>query len=133
MIVATGTILYLSLGLLLLGAAVSMIRLFLGPTVLDRTISVDVIAAAVIGIVLILVAWRGRTDLMVLMIIFALTAFFSSVTVARFAAAPSARQTKKMEQPVDVVDAEVETDVVAEPAEKLSSAADATQGRGEDK
>ena len=84
MITAAAVVLSVAMGLLVLAAAVAMIRLFLGPTALDRAVAVDVVSSCVIGIVIVLVAWRGRTDLMVLLIIFALTAFFSSVTVARF-------------------------------------------------
>ena len=95
MITATAIILSVALGLFVLAAAVAMLRLFLGPTALDRAVAVDVVSAAVIGIIIVMVAWRGRTDLMVLLIIFTLTAFFSSVTVARFGVGSAIRRYRR--------------------------------------
>ncbi|WRS30663.1 monovalent cation/H+ antiporter complex subunit F [Actinomycetaceae bacterium MB13-C1-2] len=86
MVLATQVIVGVSLGMLFASALLSLVRLVLGPTALDRAISIDVITAAVIGTVVVLIAWWQRTDLMVLLIIFALTAFFSTVTVSRYVA-----------------------------------------------
>lgn len=86
MVLVTQIIIAVSLGMLLAAAILSVVRLAIGPTSLDRAISIDVITAAVIGTVVILIAWWQRTDLMVLLIIFALTAFFSTVTVSRYVA-----------------------------------------------
>lgn len=89
MVLATQIVLAISLGMLLAAAILSLVRLFLGPTALDRAISIDVITATVIATVIILIAWWQRTDLMVLLIVFALTAFFSTVTVSRYVASNS--------------------------------------------
>ncbi len=86
MVLATQIIIGISLGMLLASAILALVRLVQGPTALDRAISIDVVTAAVIGTVVILIAWWQRTDLMVLLIIFALTAFFSTVTVSRYVA-----------------------------------------------
>ena len=95
MITATAVVLSVAVGILVLAAAVAMVRLFLGPTALDRSLAVDVVTACVIGVVIVLIAWRARTDLMVLLIIFALTAFFSSVTVARFGVGSAIRRYRR--------------------------------------
>ena len=77
-------ILSLSLLLLVAALALAVYRLALGPNALDRAVAVDVFAAGVIAIVIILIIVRGRTDLAALLIVFVLTAFFSTVSVARF-------------------------------------------------
>ncbi len=84
MSVAASIMIAVSLGMLVLGALLALVRLALGPTPLDRAIAIDVVSAAVVGVIVALIAWQGRTDLMVLLIIFTLTAFFSTVTVARY-------------------------------------------------
>ena len=84
MIIATAVLIAVSLGMLAAAAILSLVRLIVGPTALDRAIAVDVVTAAVIGTVIVLIAWWSRTELMVLLIVFALTAFFSTVTVSRF-------------------------------------------------
>ncbi len=92
MSVAVSVMITASLVMLLVGALLALVRLALGPTALDRAIAIDVVSAAVIGVVVILIARWGRTDLMVLLIIFTLTAFFSTVTVAKYAAPALARR-----------------------------------------
>ena len=59
-------------------------RLIKGPTALDRAVSIDVFSASIVGVVAILIIFQNRYDLAALMIVFALTAFFSTVTVSRF-------------------------------------------------
>lgn len=86
MILATQVVIAISLGMLLAAGILSLVRLAMGPTVLDRAVSIDVFTAAVIGTVVVLIGWWQRPDLKVLLIIFALTAFFSTVTVSRYAA-----------------------------------------------
>ena len=73
-----------SLVLLVVALMLSLVRLIIGPTPLDRAISLDVFAAAVVAIVSVLIVMEGRYDLAALLIVFVLTAFFSTVTVARF-------------------------------------------------
>lgn len=92
MILAIHVILGISLGLLFVAALLTLIRLFRGPTPLDRAVAIDVLTAAVIATIIILIAWWQRTDLMVLLIVFALTAFFSTVTVSKYVASTAMRQ-----------------------------------------
>lgn len=73
---------------LLVGALfLSLVRLIFGPTPLDRAVAVDVFAAGVVAIIAVLVVRDGRYDLAALLIVFVLTAFFSTVTVARLVGA----------------------------------------------
>lgn len=85
-------IIAVSLVILGVSALLSLVRLVLGPTALDRAISIDVVTASVIASIVILIAWWGRGDLAVLLIIFTLTAFFSTVTVSRYVANAAAKK-----------------------------------------
>ncbi len=72
-----------SLALLIGGAAMAVYRISRGPEALDRVSALDVLSAAVVGVIIVLVVLDGRRDLAGLMIVFVLTAFFSAVIVAR--------------------------------------------------
>ena len=61
------------------------IRIVKGPGLLDRTVAFDVLTAAGIGMIAVMIVWWHRYDLSVLLIILALTAFMSGVVVSRFA------------------------------------------------
>ncbi len=76
-------LMWVSAGLLLLSGALSVIRIWLGPGTLDRVSALDVLAAAVLGITIIMVVFFDRQELAGLMIVFVLSAFFSAVIVAR--------------------------------------------------
>lgn len=75
---------WVSLALLVAALILAIYRLALGPNALDRAVAVDVFSAAVIAVVVILIVYRGRSDLRALLIVFVLTAFFSTVSVSRF-------------------------------------------------
>lgn len=72
--------------LLAAAAALVLVRLERGPTMLDRTIALDTFTAILIGaFVLVAVATR-RTDIVPILAVLALVGFVGSVTIARFAA-----------------------------------------------
>lgn len=79
-------IIYWICGVLAVSSAlITLMRIAFGPTVIDRAVAVDLLTAVGIAVVTLVIAWQGRGDLGVLLIIFALTGFFSSVVVARYA------------------------------------------------
>lgn len=81
---AVNIILLLALALVVVAALLSLVRLTLGPTPLDRVVALDVLAASTIVIIGVMIVGKARVDLVALMIVFVLTQFFSTVTVARF-------------------------------------------------
>ncbi len=100
---------------LLVGALLlSMVRLVFGPTALDRAVSVDVFSASVVAIISVLVVRDGRYDLAALLIVFVLTAFFSTVTVSRFVGAGRWRDPRRK-----VVTTSESTDATPEEGEGL--------------
>lgn len=72
---------------LLAGAAVlALVRAERGPTMLDRTIALDVFVTAIVGGIVLESAFSGRTDTLPILVVLSLVAFVGSVTIARFAA-----------------------------------------------
>jgi len=72
--------------LLTAAAALTLVRAERGPTMLDRTVALDVLTSIVLGAVALHAAWTRRTDSVPLLLALALVGFVSSVAIARFAA-----------------------------------------------
>lgn len=94
-----GFLLSASLVLLVAALVLSLVRLIVGPTPLDRAVALDVFAAAVVAIVSVLIVQEGRYDLAALLIVFVLTAFFSTVTVSRFVGVGRGRDPRRKVTP----------------------------------
>lgn len=67
----------------------ALLRLILGPTIMDRAVASDVLSVASVGITALLAVRTGRDDVMVLAIMFAMVGFMYSVTLGRFSERPS--------------------------------------------
>ena len=90
-------------------------RLVKGPTALDRAVSIDVFSASIVGVVAILIVFQERYDLAALMIVFVLTAFFSTVTVSRFTGVGVSRRPGRRVVPAQT---QVETEEPADPPQE---------------
>lgn len=74
-------------GVLLAGAAIlALVRAERGPSMLDRTIALDVFVTAIVGAIVVESAFSGRTDALPILVVLSMVAFVGSVTIARFAA-----------------------------------------------
>ena len=71
--------------LLTVGAVLAVIRAEKGPSMLDRTIALDVVVAAMIAAVALYAAIERRTDVVPVLVVLSLVGFVGSVTIARFA------------------------------------------------
>lgn len=81
------TIVAIVCGALLSAAAIlALVRAERGPSMLDRTIALDVFVTAIVGAIVLEAAFSGRTDTLPLLVVLSLVAFVGSVTIARFAA-----------------------------------------------
>lgn len=71
----------------LLGAAavLVLVRAERGPTMLDRTVALDLLTSVVLGAVALHAAWTRSADGVGVLVALALVGFVSSVTIARFA------------------------------------------------
>lgn len=78
---------WITQGLLALGALCAVYRVYRGPSVLDRVISVDVILIIVGSVMLADMAYREHTDFIMFVVITAVIGFLGAVAIARFAVA----------------------------------------------
>ncbi len=72
--------------LLSVAALLALWRVERGPSMLDRTIAVDVLTSVLVVAIATYAAWTRRTDLVPVLLALALVGFLTSVTIARFAA-----------------------------------------------
>lgn len=77
-------ILAIALALLLAAAALALVRVLLGPTNLDRALCLDVIIVIVTGILATQIVRTGDAATLPILVVFSLTGFVGSVSVARF-------------------------------------------------
>lgn len=72
--------------LLTAAAVLTLVRAERGPSMLDRTVALDVLTSILVSAVALHAAWTRRTDTVPLLLALALVGFVGSVTIARFAA-----------------------------------------------
>ena len=72
--------------LLTLGAAFAIVRAEKGPSMLDRTVALDIVVTTIVAGVALYAAYYRRADVVPLLVVLSLVGFVGSVTVARFAA-----------------------------------------------
>lgn len=70
--------------LLALSAAVAVVRIIRGPSLLDRVIAVDVLLSVVSAALIVDMAVNRHQDNLILVVAICLVGFIGSVTVARF-------------------------------------------------
>jgi multicomponent Na+:H+ antiporter subunit F len=72
--------------MLAVAAVLIVVRIERGPSMLDRTIALDMLVGAVMAALAIWSAATGRSDLVNVLVVLALVGFVGSVTLARFVA-----------------------------------------------
>ena len=81
------TIVVIVCAVLLAGAlAGALFRAERGPTMLDRTIALDVVTTTLVAFIGLEAAFNRRTDTIPVLVVLSLVGFVGSVTIARFAA-----------------------------------------------
>lgn len=81
------TVVVLVCAVLLAAAAVlAVVRAERGPSMLDRTVALDVLTSVIVGAIALEAAYSRRVDTVPILVVLALVGFISSVTIARFAA-----------------------------------------------
>jgi len=71
--------------LLAVGCAMAVVRVEKGPSMLDRTIALDIVVATMISAGALYAAVERRADIVPILVALAMVGFVASVTVARFA------------------------------------------------
>lgn len=79
-------ILSIALAMLFAAAGLVLVRIAKGPTNLDRALSLDVVIVIVIGIIATQIVRTGDAGPLPILVVFSLTGFVGSVSVARFMA-----------------------------------------------
>lgn len=72
--------------LIAVGAGLAIVRAERGPSMLDRTIALDVVLTALIAAVALYAAVERRADVVPVLVVLSLVGFVGSVSIARFAA-----------------------------------------------
>lgn len=72
--------------LLFFSAVAVIIRVSIGPSMLDRMVGVDLLTATILGAIAVISALTGRTDLLPVLVVLAIVGFIGSTTIARFLA-----------------------------------------------
>jgi multicomponent Na+:H+ antiporter subunit F len=72
--------------LLTVGAVLAVVRAEKGPSILDRTVALDIVVTTMIAAVALYAAIERRADVVPVLVVLSLVGFVGSVTVARFAA-----------------------------------------------
>lgn len=127
------TVVFLIAAILLTTAAVlAMVRIERGPTMLDRTIALDIITSILVSAVALEAAWSRRTDTIPLLAAIALVGFIGSVTIARFASVePEEERRVKSRAEVAAEDAERRAREVEEQTTDLDDEAHGGLAEGE--
>ena len=101
--------------LILAGAVLAIVRAERGPSMLDRTIALDIVVTCLVAAVALYAALERRADVVPILVVLSLVGFIGSVTIARFAAVEpeDARRVRTREE----VAAEDEARLQAELAE----------------
>lgn len=73
-------------GLLAVAAALTLVRIYRGPTNLDRALALDVLAVLVTSAAAVYVARSGDAASLPILVVVSLTGFVGSVSVARYMA-----------------------------------------------
>jgi multicomponent Na+:H+ antiporter subunit F len=71
--------------LLAVAATLAIVRAERGPSMLDRTIALDVFTTTLVGAIALEAAFSRRTDTIPILVVLSLVGFVGSVTIARFA------------------------------------------------
>ncbi|MDO5747441.1 MAG: monovalent cation/H+ antiporter complex subunit F [Actinomycetaceae bacterium] len=78
-------VLGLCLALSAISAILTLYRIAEGPDLLDRAVGFDVLVACFTGMVFVWGAMTGRKDVLIVIVVLALTSFISSTVISRFA------------------------------------------------
>lgn len=82
---------WITQALLALGVLCAIYRVFKGPSVLDRVISVDVILIIVGSVMLVDMVYNRHTDLILFVVVTAVIGFLGAVAIARYVAVQQPR------------------------------------------
>lgn len=122
--------------LLFTAAVLAVIRVGIGPSMLDRTIALDVFTATLVGVIAVEAAWHKRTDTIPILVVLSMVGFVGSVAIARFASVepPQEARIRTREEINDeartIVQAEAEAHSRARTPERFRATAEESEHHG---
>lgn len=130
-----GIVIAASAVMLFIAIILTLLRIAKGPSMLDRTMAFDVLTSSLVAAVALQVAWKGNSENVIVLVVFATAGFIGSVTIARFAAAESPDdrrlQTKAELEAEQEAERKAEELVLLLRAERAARRAEAQETEGE--
>jgi multicomponent Na+:H+ antiporter subunit F len=77
-------VLWICVGMLGVAAMLLVVRITVGPTMLDRAVALDALVAVTIGALIIEAAWNRHTTTLPVLVVLTLVGFVGSASIARF-------------------------------------------------
>lgn len=77
-------VLWICIPILLIGFALALRAVEVGPTSLERAIAIDVVTSCCLGLLLVTTATTGRLDLLPLVVVMSAIGFIGTTVIARF-------------------------------------------------
>lgn len=90
--------------MLIAAGILALIRAERGPTMLNRTVALDVFATVLIGGIILEAAYSKRLDTLPILVVLSLVGFVGSVTIARFSAIEPSEQEKNQSTQLEIND-----------------------------
>jgi multicomponent Na+:H+ antiporter subunit F len=117
------------------GAVLAIVRVERGPSILDRTVALDIVVTCLVAAVALYAALERRADVVPILVVLSLVGFVGSVTIARFAAVePEDARRLRTREEVEAEEAARLADELAhldEPlADELAEAGDEAEAPG---
>lgn len=85
-------LLWIAIGFLAVGLYLALMAISRGPTSMERSVGLDVVAACLIGLLLIATVMSGLLDLVPVVVVMAAVGFVGTTTIARFSQPEHATQ-----------------------------------------
>lgn len=105
--------------LLTVAGVLALIRAERGPSMLDRTVALDIIVTVVVAAVALYASAERRTDVVPILVVLSLVGFVGSTTIARFASVEPAGEGR----------VRTREEIAAEEAERIRAEEEAEQAR----
>ena len=105
--------------LVTIGAVLAVVRAEKGPSMLDRTVALDIVVTSMIVAVALYAAVERRTDVVPILVVLSMVGFVGSVTIARFASA----------EPQGEGRVRTREEIAAQEAERMDAEDDAEESR----
>lgn len=85
-------IVWASVAMLGVAAALALVRMVIGPTMLNRAVAMDVLSATIVAALAIEAAYNRHSTTLPILVVVSLVGFVGSVSISRFAVRETTRE-----------------------------------------